>query len=144
MKKIIFTILLMFVIVGCSGNYNKLSCNKLITKLENKDTFILFVGNNTTNSKSLKNTLNTVLKQNNLEAYEINSTSISQDEKNTLRKYFSYEDISIIFFKDGIDPSKLSHITNTNITLDELRNHLTNLGFIESENNDSDNEKTSN
>ena len=140
MKRIILTFILMFLLVGCSVvNYDKINCDKLIKKLENKETFILLVYNDSDESKLLENTLSKVLEDNDLEAYTINSNSISEEKENELRKYFSYENISIIFFKDGVDPSKLSHITDTSITSDKLEKHLINLGFIQSD----DTEKTS-
>lgn len=134
MKKLIIAIFLMLLTVGCSGsNYNKLNYENLTKKLENKDTFILLVNDGSDEAKLLKNTLNKVLEENKLTAYEINPNKITEDEKNELRNSFSYENISIIFFKDGIDPSKLSHVTDTSITKKDLEKHLTNLGFIKSE-----------
>lgn len=143
MKKIILIFLLTFLLVGCSSsNYHKLNYEKLTTKLENNDTFILLFNNNTTEGDLLKNTLNKVLEKNNLTAYEINSTKLNQEQSNELREYFSYEDISIIFIKDGVDPSKLAHITNSSITVKDLERHLINLGFIASNVNDENNNDT--
>ena len=134
MKKIIIAIFLMLLTVGCGGNnYNKLNYENLTKKIENKDTFILLVNDGSDEATLLKNTLNKVLEENELTAYEVNPNKIKEDEKNELRTSFSYENISIIFFKDGINPSKLSNITDSSITKKDLEKHLSNLGFIKSE-----------
>lgn len=131
MKKIILVFTLMFLLVGCSGsNYTKLNYEKLTKKLDNKDTFILLVNDNSEDGKLLKSTLNKVLTTNNLEAYELDSTKITEVEKNKLRTSIGLENISIVFIKDGIDPSKLVHITDVLTTENDLEKHLENLGFI--------------
>lgn len=131
MKKIIISMFLLLLLVGCSNNdYTELNYNELTKKIENKDTFILFVNDKSDESNLLKNTLKDVLKENGISAYEINSNKITNDEKNELRTSFSYENTSIIFFKDGINPSKLTNINDELITKNELKTYLTNLGFI--------------
>ena len=134
MKKNIIAILLILLLVGCSSNsYSKLNYEKLTKKIDDKESFILLINDQSEEGNLLKNTLNKVLKANNLKAYELNPNKVSADEKNELRTSFSYENISIIFFKDGINPSKLSHITDELTTETEITNHLKNLGFINSE-----------
>lgn len=131
MKKIIIAIFFMFVITGCtSNNYSKIKYNDLMNIINNKDTFIILFDDGSDDAKLLKNTLNKVLNNNNLEAYIIDSTKITQEEKNKLRPIISYEDISIVFIKEGIDSSKLSHITDSQISTNNLENHLENLEFI--------------
>ena len=143
MKKILLIFLLIFLLVGCSsGKYSKLDYQELMNKLENKDTFILLVNDESEDGKLLRNTLNKILEENNLSAYEINPNDITQDEKNKIRDYFSYENVSIIFIKDGFNPSKLTNITNPSISINELTNHLTNLGFITNKNLPTNNEET--
>lgn len=131
MKKIALVLMLIIMVMGCNnGNYSKLKYDDLKEKLDNKETFILLFNNNSDEGNLLKNTLETVLVDNNLKAYEINPDKLTENQKNALRPYFSYEDVSIIFIKKGIDPSKLTHITNELTTIKELTTHLTNLGFI--------------
>jgi len=131
MKKIFIAILFIFIITGCtSNNYSKINYNELIKKTENKETFIVLFNDGTDEAKLLKNTLNKVLNNNDLKAYIIDSTKISQDEKNKLRPTISYEDLSIVFIKDGINSTKLSHITDSQISIENLESHLANLEFI--------------
>ena len=131
MRKILIAILFIFVITGCtSNNYNKINYDELVKKTENKETFIILFNDGSDDAKLLKNTLNKVLNDNNLKAYMIDSTKITQDEKNKLRPIISYEDLSIVFIKEGIDSSKLSHITDPQTSTKNLENHLSNLNFI--------------
>ena len=91
MKKFILILLTLFLVVGCgNSNYNGLNYKELKAKLDNKETFILLLNDNSNESKVLKNSLNTVLENNNLKAYELNPTKLSNDEKNNLRTFFVY------------------------------------------------------
>lgn len=131
MKKILFTVLMVLCVVGCSGSYYyKIDYDDLLEKLDNKESFILFFNDGSDNGILLKNKLNKILKENEISAFEINPTKISEDEENELKLSFSYEDVSIIFIKDGVNPSKLTHVTDAFITEKELTNYIKNLGFI--------------
>ena len=132
MRKIIIAIFFIFIITGCtSNNYSKINYTDLMNKLDDKETFVILFNNGSDDAKLLKNTLNKVLNDNNLNAYMIDSTKITQDEKNKLRPIISYEDLSIVFIKEGIDSSKLSHVTDPQISINNLENHLSNLNFIQ-------------
>lgn len=131
MKKIIIAVLFIFIVTGCtSDNYSKINYKDLTQKIENKDTFIVLFNDDSKEAKLLKNTLNKVLNNNNLKAYVINSNKISQENRNKLRPTISYENLSIVFIKNGMDSTKLSHITNPEISIDDLEKHLINLEFI--------------
>lgn len=131
MKRIITIFILMFLLVGCSkGNFTSLNYKELTAKLEKKDTFILLVNDGSDNGDFLKDTLNKVLENNDLKAYEFNATKIKESDKNALRNTISFENIGIIFIKDGLDSSKLTHITDVLTSEKVLENHLKNLEFI--------------
>lgn len=143
MKKLILIVVLTFMLVGCSNsNYENLTYKQLTNKLENKDTFIILFNDESSEGNLLKKTLEQVLLENNLKAFEINPNDLSEENKISLRPYFSYENASIIFIKDGVDPSKLSHITDELTDKEEMESHLINLGFIEEKADDSTNDET--
>lgn len=135
MKKIILMFLILFLVVGCGkSNYNGLNYKELKEKLDNKETFILLLNDNSSDSKILSDSLNTVLEKNNLIAYELNPTKLTNDEKNNLRTYFAYQNTGIIFIKDGIESSKLTQITDPLTKINDIENHLKNLGYIKTSN----------
>lgn len=133
MKKVLLLIIGLFMLTGCSNNkIEELSYKELNKKFENKETFILYFDG--TDGDVLEDTLNRVLEKENLVAYTINTSKLSQDEINTLRYKADYEEPSIVFIKEGNDPSILTHITDVYITDESLTTRLTALGFIDSKN----------
>ena len=133
MKKVLLLIIGLFLLTGCSSNkIENISYKDLNKKFENKETFILFF--NGTDGDVLENTLNRVLEKENLVAYTLDTNKLSQDEINSLRYKVDYEEPSIIFVKEGTDPSILTHITDVYITDESLTTRLTALGFIENKN----------
>ena len=133
MKKVLLLIIGLFMLTGCSNNkIEELSYKELNKKFENKETFILYFDG--TNGDVLEDTLNRVLEKENLVAYTIDTSKLSQDEINTLRYKADYEEPSIVFIKEGTDPSILTHITDVYITDESLTTRLTALGFINDKN----------
>lgn len=133
MKKVLLLIIGLFMLTGCSNNkIEELSYKELNKKFENKETFILYFDG--TDGDVLEDTLNRVLEKENLVAYTINTSKLSQDEINTLRYKADYEEPSIVFIKEGNDPSILTHITDVYISDESLTTRLTALGFIDSKN----------
>ena len=133
MKKVLLLIIGLFMLTGCSSNkIEELSYKELNKKFENKETFILYFDG--TDGDVLEDTLNRVLEKENLVAYTINTSKLSQDEINTLRYKADYEEPSIVFIKEGTDPSILTHITDVYITDESLTTRLTAVGFINDKN----------
>ena len=129
MKKIFLLLILMFLLTGCNkSNIKNISYNELIQKFENKESFILFFDGN--DSEILKSTLNKVLEKNELEAYTINTKKLNNDEINNLRLKVDYEEPSITFSIDVVDPSVLTHITNVYISETDLEARLRETNFI--------------
>lgn len=133
MKKVLLLIIGLFMLTGCSSNkIEELSYKELNKKFENKETFILYFDGE--DGDVLEDTLNRVLEKENLVAYTINTSKLSQDEINTLRYKADYEEPSIVFIKEGNDPSILTHITDVYITDESLTARLTALDFIDNKN----------
>ncbi len=130
MKKIFFSLILFTIILtGCSkSKLLSINLDELNDKLNKKESFILYFSPDDSN---LEKTLNKVLEENNLEGYKIDTSKISNEEKNKLELQIAYEEPSIAFIIEGKDPSKLSHITSENISSKEILNRLIDMKFIE-------------
>ena len=129
MKKIIFSLLLsIFILTGCGNSkLSKITLDDLNKKLENKETFIVYFYKDDSN---LENTLNSVLENNNLEGFKIDTSKISNEEKNKLEVQIAYKEPSIVFVVNGNDPSILSHITDESTTSKDIINRLRDMKFI--------------
>lgn len=130
-KKIFIILVLLLGITGCNnGCINSIKYKDLNQLIEDKETFILLFNDNSDDGKLLKQTLNSVLEENNLKAYEINPSKLTDSEKEALRPIVSYEDVSIVFIKKGVDSSILSHIDDALTSKNEITARLGDAGFI--------------
>ena len=130
MKKVLYfiSIISLFVLTGCSkSNLKTLSLDELYNKLENKDSFVLYIE---LGDSSLKNKLEKVLDSNNLTGYYINAGKISNDDKLKLEPKINYNNSEIVFVVEGKDPAQLSHVTNDNTTIKEIEARLKDMKFI--------------
>ena len=86
MKKKIFSLLLtIFLLMGCSSSkLSKLTLDELNKKIENKETFIVYFYKS---DSKLEETLNDVLESNNLEGFKVDTSKITNEEKNKLQFY---------------------------------------------------------
>lgn len=130
-KKICFiTVIVLFVcmLVGCtSSKLNKINLEELNNKVKNQETFILYCSSE--NRNNLEEKLSEILDEYNLQAYFFNPSKLTQDEINTLKLTIDYDDPSIVFIINGIDPTILSH-ANTNNTKEEIIQRLKDMNFI--------------
>lgn len=129
MKKVFFCLFLfVFTLTGCStSNLQSMNYNELQEKMHNKESFIIYFSQN---ESELEKKLSKVLDESNLTGYKIDTNKISSEEKNKLEVEIAYEDPSIVFIINGKDPSKLSHITDENITSKEIIQRLKDINFI--------------
>lgn len=130
MKKVLMVVVMLLLVTGCSSNrIEKLSYKELLKKFEAKESFILYFANE--DSETLEKTLNRILNKYELDAYTINTTKLSQDEINNLRLNADYEEPSIVFVREGIDPSVITHVTDNYITEADLTTRLQDMKFIQ-------------
>ena len=130
MKKRYFLIIMMFTLLLTACSSSKLSninYNELKEKINNKETFVLYVS---TNDNTLEDTLNSVLEKNDFNAYKINLDKLNDEEKTELKLKYAYEDPSIIFIIDGKDPTILSHVTDASIRSTDLIARLKDMNYI--------------
>ena len=131
MKKFIllFTVLLL---TACSSNNLKnLKVSDLKSKLDNKETFVLYLSDNLAESKSLKNTLEKVSKDNKITSFYLITENLSDKDQETLKGLITYNDSNVIvFIKNGIETSTLSRVTNPYISESELQEELKLQGYL--------------
>ena len=131
MKKILTVLILLLAVSGCSRNLSKLNLEKLNKKLDNKETFILYLTDENDSSNTLKNTLTSVLKDNNINAFYLNTDKLSSTDQDELKKIIAYEDSNIIIFiKDGSENTVLARITDNYISKEKLTEELKVQGYI--------------
>ena len=130
MKRIFLILSLTFILLtGCgTSNLKELSFSELKNKLEQKESFIIYFDKGDENILETK--LNKIVKEYNLNGYTINTTKITNDEKLEIQPLIDYEEPSIVFVINGLDPSKLSHVTDKDITIKDIIQRLKDINFI--------------
>lgn len=147
MKKLLLLVIGIFLLTGCTNysNIEKIKYADLKAKLENKESFVVVFTNNEkkntedesydykTESTTLKSTLNKALAENNINAYEVVYSDLTQEEKNELRPIIDIENYGIVFVKEGNDPTILNHVTDHTTTKYDIIDRLKTNGFIKEE-----------
>ena len=130
MKKRYFLIVILFTLLltACSSSkLSSISYNELKEKVNNKETFVLYV---TTKDNTLEDTLKNVLEKYDFKAYKISLDDLNDSEKAELKLKYNYEDPTIIFIIEGNDPTILSHVTDSSIRSTDLIARLKDMNFI--------------
>lgn len=130
MKKIcyIMSILVILLFTGCSkSKLTTITLDELNNKISNKDSFVIYFEGEDT---SLKEKLEKVLTDNNIEGYLIKISKITEEERIKLEPTIAYEDSAIVFIVNGKDSSILSHIKNSDTTTKEIEARLKDMNFI--------------
>lgn len=89
MKKVLFTLLVLFLVCGCSSSQalKTIHYNDLKDKITAKESFILYVHKTgCTYCESYEPVLKKALHDKNIEAYSINITSLSAAEEKSLKE----------------------------------------------------------
>lgn len=75
----------------------------VIDKMDNKDSFILYIKQtDCEHCKAFTPNFISVLSQNNIEAYSLNLSNLSEEENNTYSELFDVEGTpTVLFFEDG-------------------------------------------
>ena len=132
MKKFILLTAIIFLTTACaSGSLKQLNFKSLETKINNKDSFVLYLTNETDEGKTLKKTLNKVVKDNDIELFYINTEKLNTTDKDNLNNLFTFQDTNIIIFiKDGKEATVLSRINDAYISKTKLEEELKNQGYL--------------
>ena len=132
MKKIAMIFLLLLTVTACSSSYlSKLNYKKLMTKLDNKESFVLYLTNEDESGLTLKNTLQTVAKDNNIKCFYLNTDNLDEDELDSLKEKITFEDSNIIvFIKEGKENTVLARIDDVYISAKDLKEELKNQEYL--------------
>ena len=132
MKKIAMIFLLLLTVTACSSSYlSKLNYKKLTTKLDNKESFVLYLTNEDESGLTLKNTLQTVCKDNNIKCFYLNTDNLDEDELDSLKEKITFEDSNIIvFIKEGKENTVLARINDVYISAKDLKEELKNQEYL--------------
>ena len=132
MKKIAMIFLLLLTVTACSSSYlSKLNYKKLMTKLDNKESFVLYLTNEDESGLTLKNTLQTVCKDNNIKCFYLNTDNLDEDELDSLKENITFEDSNIIvFIKEGKENTVLARIDDVYISAKDLKEELKNQEYL--------------
>jgi len=118
MKKVLKTIIILVVLVillaGCKkiSNIEEISLKEFKTKIENKETFALYVGNkNCSHCVSYRPILEKVLKDYDITIYHIDNSKLSEDEYKEFKTYINISGTpTIAFITDGQEETTLNRI----------------------------------
>ena len=132
MKKIAMIFLLLLTVTACSSSYlSKLNYKKLTTKLDNQESFVLYLTNEDESGLTLKNTLTTVCKDNNMKCFYLNTDNLDEDELDSLKEKITFEDSNIIvFIKEGKENTVLARIDDVYISAKDLKEELKNQEYL--------------
>ena len=131
MKKFILLFTILLLTACSSSNLKSLKVSDLKSKLDNKETFILYLTDNSNESKSLKDTLTKVSETNKITSFYLVTENLSDKDQETLKDLITYEDSNIIvFIKKGIESSTLSRVSNLYISENDLKEELKLQGYL--------------
>ena len=131
-KKILLLITILMLTTACSSsNMKKINLNELQKKLEAKETFILYLTDESDDVKALKNNLGKFADKNKLTVFNLNTLKLSDNDLEKLKEQITFEDTNfILFIKNGDEETVLSRITDPYISEKKLTQEFTNQGFI--------------
>ena len=113
-KGLILGLIIASFVCGCSSSSNRkeISLNEFNKKIENKENFVLYVGNEGChNCVSYEPKLKEVLKEYNLTIYKLDNSKLSEDEFNKLNEKFSVSGTpTIMFITKGDEETTLNRI----------------------------------
>ena len=131
MKKFILLCMVLLLTACSSSNLKSLKVEDLKSKLDSKESFVLYLNDNSDESKSLKKTLDKVSEENKVTAYSLVTENLSDKDQETLKDLITYEDSNIlIFIKEGQENSTLSRVTNLYISESDLKEELKLQGYL--------------
>lgn len=135
MKKLKIIVLVSFflLLTGCGGikSYQEISYEKLLTKLENKETFILYIGSSTcTACESFKPTLESVIKDYQIKVDYLNVEKLSEDELHEFGTIINFGNSTpkVYFIEEG-EYSQYNAIKGTH-SYDYVVSKMKNNGYI--------------
>ena len=119
MKKILIITILLFTVVGLTGcgkynGYTEVSYNELLTKLENKDTFVIVLGSSTCSACAMyETTMEKVIKKNQVEIFYLDIAKLNEEDKAKFNSKFVIAGTpTTVFIENGVETSTYNRITS--------------------------------
>lgn len=113
-KGLILGLIIASFVCGCSSSNNikEISFNEFNKKIENKETFVLYVGNKGChNCVNYEPKLKEVLKEYKITIYKLDNSKLSENEFNKLDEKFSVSGTpTIMFINEGEEETTLNRI----------------------------------
>ena len=131
-RKIIIVLTIILLTCACSGSsLKKINLKKLTNMLDKKETFVLYLTDESNDGNVLKKTLLKVSNDNNITTYYLNTEKINDDEKKDLKNILTFDETNIIvFIKKGTEQTTLSRIDDIYISKNNLKDELKIQGYI--------------
>jgi len=114
------------------GYFNEISYQEVITKMNNKDSFVLCISQTTcSHCQSYKPKLKKVANKYQVESYYIDVDLLTAEEKKELSKYVSISGgtPSTVFIKEGTEKTAANRI-NGDVSTSKIEKKLKQHGFI--------------
>ena len=102
-RNIIMLLLILLLTTACSGSsFKSINLNNLKKSLEKKESFVLYLTDESNDGNVLKKTLKKVSEENKVNSYYINTKKLNDKDTKELNNLFKYEETNIIIFvKEG-------------------------------------------
>ena len=125
-------LLILLLTTACSGSsFKSINVNNLKKSLEKKESFVLYLTDESDDGKVLKNTLKKVSEENKVNSYYINTEKLNDKDTKELNNLFKYDETNIIIFvKEGTEETVLSRIDDIYISKSKLKSEFEIQGYI--------------
>lgn len=131
-RNIIMLLLILLLTTACSGSsFKSINVSNLKKSLEKKESFVLYLTDESDDGKVLKKTLKKVSEENKVNSYYINTKKLNDKDTKELNNLFKYEETNIIIFvKEGTEETVLSRIDDIYISKAKLKSEFVIQGYI--------------
>lgn len=134
MKKIVILIFGVILMIGCSlktKSYDEISYQEYSQKIENKETFILYIGSDTcSHCQEFTPTLKKVIKKYNLDIKYINVSGLKEEEYAVLRNKTKVKGTpTIVFVRNGVVESGNKNKIQGSVSISEVEKVLKRKGY---------------
>lgn len=133
LKVVIISLMFVVLLTGCNKNSNikEITLKEFKAKIENKETFALYVGNkNCSHCVSYRPILEKVLKDYDITIYHLDNSKLSEDEYKEFKTYINISGTpTIAFITDGEEETTLNRIVGETSRENTIERFKTN-GYI--------------
>ena len=131
-RKVIMLLLILLLTTACSGSsFKSINVNNLKKSLEKKESFVLYLTDESNDGNVLKKTLKKVSENNKIKSYYINTEKLNDKDTKELNNLFKYDETNIIIFvKEGTEETVLSRIDDIYISKSKLKSEFEIQGYI--------------